>query len=82
MPRDPRAAPLKRKKISHGFEAFMDFQASESSILGLNNRPQSLGDLNPWAQRLGAGLAHQPETGLPAGRRTLRSALQPRIEVR
>jgi len=45
-------ARLRRKgpRIPHGFEAFMDFQATESSMLGSIDRLQSLGALNPWAK--------------------------------
>jgi hypothetical protein len=35
----PARLPRKGPDISHGFEAFMDFQAIESSILASSDRP-------------------------------------------
>jgi len=38
------------RSFSHGFKAAMDFQATESLMLGSIDRSQSLGALNPWAK--------------------------------
>jgi hypothetical protein len=49
-PEIPARLHRKGSDISHGFEAFMDFRATESSMLGSSDRSQSLDALNPWAK--------------------------------